>query len=382
MSRRIQEFVEELHQQDVKPIPIEKVKGFLENDNVALLLKREYTVSLDEDPFRTIKRKPASFILQDALERGSLKDGNVAISASSGNFVRELAIKANRLGIRVIAVAPPRIPDESVVVLLTLGVDVVKVEEGFDVCPRETTVFLARALAERHRLTLTNLDQYSSWQNVLSHVVMTWPEILAETDGDLDYVSVPLGSTGTFMGLTLGKTGSKAPVEIVGVQPPRIHHVPGIQHIVDGCEWSPEIYSPLFGKEIMTIDDVEAYATLIDLWKLGFEVGPSTAIAAACARRLANRLKEGRIITLSPDSFLGYHDYVRTFLNEHRREIVERRPDLEETLKKFLSSLSRSQSLRERLDRIRDVYKPRRQGELFSAEELDDEKLSQLVNRN
>jgi len=379
VSRRLEDLVEELRRQDIKPIPVEEVRGFLEDDNVSLLLKREYSPRLDEDPLRTVKRKPASFILQDALERGSLKEGRVAISASSGNFAKELAVKANRVGFSVIAVVPPHIPDESVAVLLTLGVDVVKVGEGFNLHTRETTVFLARALAEKHRLTLTNLDQYNSWQNVLSHLAMTWPEILEETGGDLDYVSVPMGSVGTLMGLTLGQTSAGADVEIVGVQPPQVHHMPGVQHIVDGCEWNPEIYCPLFGKEIVTIDDVEAYAALIELWELGFKVGPSTAIGAACARRLAHRLKEGRILTLSADSSFAYHDYVKTFLHEHQREILKRYPHLEEPLERCLSSLSRSESLKERLARVRDVYKPRRDGQLCSAEDLDDERLSQLV---
>lgn len=379
MSRRLEEMVEELHQRDLKPIPVEEIKGFLENDDVSLLLKREYDPRAGEDPLRTVKRKPASFILQDAFERGSLKEGRVAISASSGNFARELAVKANRLGFRVIAVAPPRVPDESVAVLRALGVDVVKVEEGFDVCPRETTVFLARALAERHRLVLTNLDQYNSWQNVLSHLAMTWPEILEQTGGDLDYIAVALGSAGTFMGLTLGQTSSRARVEIVGVQPPLVHHVPGIQHIVGGCEWSPEIYSPLFAKEIMTIDDVEAYASLVELWERGFKVGPSTAIGAACARRLSQRLKEGRILTLSADSSFPYHTHVRAFLEGHKREILERYPHLEEPLEGCLNALSGAESLEERLHRIKEAYRPRREGQFCSAEDLDDERLSQLV---
>jgi len=382
LSRHLEEIVEELHQRDLKPIPVEEIKGFLENDDVSLLLKREYDPRPSEDPLRTVKRKPASFILQDALERGSLREDHVAVSASSGNFVRELAVKANRLGFRVIAVAPPRVPDESVAVLRALGVDVVKVEEGFDVCPRETTVFLARVLAERHRLTLTNLDQYNSWQNVLSHAAMTWPEILGETGGDLDYIAVPMGSTGTFMGLTLAQISSKAQVEIVGVQPPLVHHVPGIQHIIGGCEWSPEIYSPLFAKEIMTLDDVETYAALVELWELGFQVGPSTATGAACARRLSQRLREGRILTLSADSALAYHDHVRSFLQGHKGQILERYPHLEEPLERCLDSLAESESLEERLRRIRDAYRPRREGELCSAQDLDDERLSRLLKED
>ena len=61
---------------------------------------------------------------------------------------------------------------------------------------------------------------------------------------------------------------------------------------------------------------------------------------------------------------------------------MNRYPHLEEPLERYLSALARSESLRERLDRIREVYKPRTEGQFCSAEDLDDERLAQLVKRN
>ena len=369
--------VEALYEEELKPVKIEEVKGLSPNPKVNIFLKREYPLNVNEDPLRTLKRKPASFILEDLAGKNYLNSRKAAISASSGNFARELSLKAGRMGLKLIAVVPPRTPEEHVRMLTALGTDVVQVTEEYDLCPRETTVFFTRAIAEHYRFQLVNVDQYNSWQNVLSHLFTTWEEI--KGFGEVDYVVVQLGSTGTFMGVSLGKQAEGSKSRIIGVQPPKVHHVPGVHHIIDGCEWSPEIYSLMLGDRVATVDDVDAYAALIKLWERGVHAGPSTGMGAAYSMKLAEKLEEGSILLVSADSVFTYYDYILNFLGKDGNQITVRYPELEEAMEKYKAWLKGAPSLKERIDAIKRAYKPGREGEVYKISEVDHESIAKLL---
>jgi cysteine synthase len=373
------EIIEAIHKEELKPTKIEEVKG-LSNGKVNIFLKREYPKNIDEDPLRTIKRKPALFILEDLAKKGYINSKKAIISASSGNFARELGLKIIKEGLKLISVVPPRIPKENIEILTALGIDIIHITEEYDLCPRETTVFFTRSLAEHNRLQLVNIDQYNSWQNVLSHLFMTWQEIKEQLDR-VDYIPVPLGSVGTFMGLSLGKRMEGSKVKIIGVQPPKEHHVPGVHHIVNGCEWSPEIYSPILGGEIVTVDDIDTYAALIKLWEEGIYAGPSTGMGFAYAIKLAGKLKEGDILVISADSVFSYYEYILDFLKKNGNQIISRYPKLEESMKKYKAWLKECPSLKDRIEMIKKVYKPQREGKIYNVSEIDHELISEILSQ-
>jgi len=371
--------IEAIYKEELKPTRIEEVKG-LSNGKVNIFLKREYPKNIDEDPLRTIKRKPALFILEDLAKKGYINSRKAIISASSGNFARELGLKFIKEGRRLISVVPPKIPKENIKILTALGVDIIHITEEYDLCPRETTVFFTRSLAEHNRLQLVNIDQYNSWQNVLSHLFMTWQEIKEQLDR-VDYIPVQLGSVGTFMGLSLGNRMEGSKVKIVGVQPPKEHHVPGVHHIVNGCEWSPEIYSPTLGGEVVTVDDLDTYAALIKLWEEGIYAGPSTGMGFAYAIKLARKLKEGDILVISADSVFSYYEYILDFLKKNGNQIISRYPKLRESMEKYKEWLKECPSLKDRIEMIKKVYKPQREGKIYNVSEIDHELISEILSQ-
>lgn len=373
------EIIEAINKEELKPTKIEEVKG-LSNGKVNIFLKREYPKNIDEDPLRTIKRKPALFILEDLAKKGYINSKKAIISASSGNFARELGLKFIKEGLKLISVVPPRIPKENIKILTALGIDIIHITEEYDLCPRETTVFFTRSLAEHNRLQLVNIDQYNSWQNVLSHLFMTWQEIKEQLDR-VDYIPVQLGSVGTFMGLSLGNRVEGSKVKIIGVQPPKEHHVPGVHHIVNGCEWSPEIYSPILGGEVVTVDDLDTYAALIKLWEEGIYAGPSTGMGFAYAIKLAGKLKEGDILVISADSVFSYYEYILDFLKKNGNQIISRHPKLEESMEKYKAWLKGFPSLKDRIEMIKKVYKPQREGKIYNVSEIDHELISEILSQ-
>ncbi|MBS7658167.1 MAG: pyridoxal-phosphate dependent enzyme [Candidatus Bathyarchaeia archaeon] len=365
--------------EELKPTRIEEVKG-LSKTKVNIFLKREYPKNIEEDPLRTIKRKPAFFILEDLIKKGYINSRKAIISASSGNFARELSLKVIKEGLKLISVVPPKIPRENIKILTALGVDIIHVTEEYDLCPRETTVFLTRALAEHNHLQLVNIDQYNSWQNVLSHLFMTWREIKEQLD-KVDYIPVQLGSVGTFMGLSLGNRMEDGKVEIIGVQPTKEHHIPGVHHIVNGCEWTPEIYSPTLGGKVVTIDDLDAYAALIKLWEEGIYAGPSTGMGFAYALKLAEKLKEGDILVISADSVFSYYEYILDFLKKNGNQIALRYPELEEAMEKYKAWLKKALSLKDRIEMIKKIYKPQKEGKIYNVSEVDHKVILKILNQ-
>lgn len=347
----IEDIVECLRKEYLKPVN----NKIVEIDDVSIIVKLEYPEDFLTDPLRTIKRKPASLLFEDVFSKGLLKQGKTIITASSGNFLRELAIIALNRGFKIIGVTPPRIPYESLKILTTLGVDILHITEEYDLCPRETTVFYTRSLAERYRFNLVNIDQYNSWQNVMAHLYMTWNEI--KELGEIDYACIPLGSTGTFVGVTTGCSLEKRNMKIIGVQPTKYHHIPGVHHIIGDCEWSPEIFTPLTSRDIVTIDDVDAYAGLIMLWKNGIPAGPSTGMTFIQAVKLAEKVKEGRILTISADSIFAYRDYVLEYLKEIREQIINKYPELSEECIKYVEWLKKLPTLDQRIELIRKLYR-------------------------
>jgi len=317
-----------------------------------------------------MKRKPAAMMGISTEELNH--DKKLWISASSGNFVGELGILANELGKKIIAVVPPRISTQKLENLLNLGIDVVKVTgEEYDLCPREFTVFLARAIAHKHD-ALVNVDQYNSILNPLSHFLITSQEIVSEFGKDLTHIFVPLGSTGTFAGVSEYFSRFYPNVKIVGVQPTKDHHVPGVHYVVGDCKWSPEIFG-LPHKETMrviTIDDKAAYAALVELeMKYGIHGGPSTGMVFAAIKQEVRNIRSGNILFFSVDSAWDYREWNKTILTDARMGILDSMDEL--NLSNYIKILESREKHKARLERIRRIYNPPSEGRLYTLEDFE-----------
>ncbi|MEM2896747.1 MAG: pyridoxal-phosphate dependent enzyme [Candidatus Bathyarchaeia archaeon] len=375
----LQRLIDRAYQEGLKPNPIEEVKGIIEGHE-PLFIKKEFEGSDSEDPLRTIKRKPALMILLDSIESGMLKEKQTIVSASSGNYVYELGIMANRLGYRVLGFVPPRIPQEKVEFITSLGVDLVKITQDFDLCPRETTVFLVRNYAERLRSWVYNADQYILSQNITSHYFLTAREIYECMKDDVDFILIGTGTTGSMGGITLFYKQNSPKVRVIGVQPTLKHNIPGVHHITigNGCEWHPEIYSAILNPEIVTIDDIDAYASLIKLWERGIQAGPSSGLVIAYAEKLAKQKRDARILALLADNDYKYYDCTGGILEAYLPQIIKRYPELEGLAEKYMDYLKRMPTLKQRLEAVRKFYRSSRKGNVYSWDEFEEKKMDIL----
>lgn len=369
-------FAENLMQSGgLKPYSIEEIKGFSVEKDLRVFIKREHDNIEGTDPIRSIKRKPASIMGLFAEEVDPYS--KVWISASSGNFVEELGILANETGKDLFAVVPPRTPPQKLETLRNLGINVVKVsEEEYDLCPREFTVFWVRAVVNRlNSRRMLNIDQYNSILNPLSHMLLTAKEIDEEFKDDLTHIFVPLGSTGTFAGICEYFSKFHPGVKIIGVQPTREHHIPGVHYVLGDCKWSPEIFGLPDKRtlKILTIDDKSAYIALSELEvKYGVRGGPSSGMVFAALKEELNSIEDGsNILVLSADSSWDYVEWNTAILTKLKSEFVFSEED-SMLVEKYMELLQRREDASRRILKVKNTYKPSKKGQLYNLEEFED----------
>jgi cysteine synthase B len=143
-------------------------------------------------------------------------------------------------------------------------------------------------------------NQYDNEANVLAHFETTGPEILQQTNGQVDYFVAGMGTTGSLMGVGSYLKSVKPEVKIVGAEPVPGHTIQGLKNMTESMV--PGIYRPeqLDAKEM--VEDGEAFevARLLAT-REGLFVGTSSGAAVAVALRLAKSIERGTIVVLLPD---------------------------------------------------------------------------------
>lgn len=143
----------------------------------------------------------------------------VLVVPSSGNTVHAVARLAPAYGLRVKAVMNTDVPDTKTGILRAFGrsVDVLQVADVEATAQEE-------AAKPKHHL----LDQYNHSGNPESHKRFTGPGIIGLVGrGVLAGIAVPLGSTGTAVGLSHCFVERKLDTRVIGVRPLLGVQVPG-----------------------------------------------------------------------------------------------------------------------------------------------------------
>ena len=143
-------------------------------------------------------------------------------------------------------------------------------------------------------------NQYENPNNVLAHYETTGPEILRQTDGEIDAFVAGMGTSGTLMGVSRFMRERQAGVAIIGVEPRLGHKVQGLKNMKEAIV--PGIYRPEALDRKLTIEDEEAFETTRMLAvHEGLFVGMSSGAAVAGAIEIAKEMSSGTIVTLLPD---------------------------------------------------------------------------------
>jgi len=249
------------------------------------------------NPGGSIKDRTAYWMIKNAEQSGQLTKGKIILEPTSGNTGIALAMIGAAKGYRVKLCMPECVSTERQHVLQALNAEVIltPAKEGTDGSIRK-----AHELhdAEPDKYFMPN--QFRNENNVLAHYESTGPEILAQTNGDVDVFVAGMGTTGTLMGVYKFLKEKKPQVKIIGVEPPEGHTIQGLKNMKEAIV--PEIYNPKMMDEKITVDDGEAFETTRLLAaREGIFVGMSSGAAVAGALRRARKMNCGTIVVILPD---------------------------------------------------------------------------------
>ena len=271
-----------------------------------ILVKLEYL-----NPTGSVKDRAAKSMIEDAENRGILKEGAVIIEPTSGNTGIGLAAIAAVKGYRMILTMPDTMSVERRNILKAYGAEIVLTPgaEGMSGAIKK-----ARELASEIPDSFIP-GQFENPANAAAHRVSTGPEIWKDTDGQVDVFVAGVGTGGTLTGVGEYLKEQKPEVKIVAVEPadsPVLskgtsgpHKLQGI-----GAGFVPEVLNTEIYDEIIPVESDGAFAAGKLLAKkegilTGITSGAALWAAVELARRPENRGKT--IVALLPDSGDRYY---------------------------------------------------------------------------
>ena len=255
------------------------------------------------NPGGSVKDRAALAIVEDAERRGLLRAGSTILDATSGNTGIAYAMIAAARGYRLVLCVPENVTPERLRMLRVYGAEVV-VTSAMD--GTDGAITEARRLYETDPERYFYADQYNNDANWRAHYATTGPEILAQTEGRVTHFVAGLGTSGTFVGTGRFMREHRPAVRLISVQPESpLHAIEGLKHMPTAIV--PGIYDARLADQNVTISTERAHELTRRLaLEEGLLAGVSSGAALGAALDLADRLSEGVIVVIFPDSGTRY----------------------------------------------------------------------------
>ena len=271
--------------------PIVKLNRLVDEDSADVYVKLEYM-----NPGSSVKDRIALAMIEDAEEKGLLKEGDTLIEPTSGNTGIGLAMVAAAKGIKAILVMPDTMSSERRNLLRAYGAELVLTPgaEGM-----KGAIKKAEELAEEHGYFMP--QQFNNPANAEVHRRTTGREIVEQFGDDgLDAFIAGIGTGGTITGAGEVLKEKYPSIKIYAVEPtdspvlsggkPGPHKIQGI-----GAGFVPKILNTDVYDDIITVKNEEAFEFARKAAKEeGVLGGISSGAAIFAALQVAKKLGKGK----------------------------------------------------------------------------------------
>jgi len=249
------------------------------------------------NPSGSVKDRPAYYMIKKAEESGELTPDKIILEPTSGNTGIALAMIGAAKRYKVILTMPKCVSIERRRILEAFGAEIILTPgcDGTDGAIRK-----AHKLLEENPRIYFMPNQFENESNILAHYETTGPEILSQTNGEVDIFVAGMGTTGTLMGVGKYLKEKKPGVRIIGVEPTIGHTIQGLKNMKESIV--PKIFDSGMIDEKVIIEDDEAFEiTRLLATKEGIFVGMSSGAAVAGALHIAKNMDSGTIVVILPD---------------------------------------------------------------------------------
>lgn len=258
------------------------------------------------NPAGSAKDRVAKRIIEDAEEKGLLREGSVIIEPTSGNTGIGIASIAAARGYRAVIVMPANMSAERKLLIRAYGAELVETDPAKG---------MSGAIAKAEELHLNTpgsiiAGQFTNPENAAAHRLTTGPEIYEDTDGEVDIFVAGVGTGGTITGVGEYLKGRKPEVRIVGVEPADSPVLSGGKAGPHGIQGIGAGFVPkILNREIIdsvvtaTLDSARSAARLLARFE-GMLAGISSGAALHAAIEEAKRGENAgkTVVALLPDT--------------------------------------------------------------------------------
>jgi len=270
--------------------PIVKLNGLGDDQSADVYLKLEYM-----NPGSSVKDRIALAMIEDAEEKGALKQGDTIIEPTSGNTGIGLAMVAAAKGYKAILVMPETMSMERRNLLRAYGAELVLTPgpEGMGGAIRK-----AEELAKEKGYFMP--QQFENEANPSIHERTTGPEIVEQMGDQLDAFISGIGTGGTISGAGKVLREKYKNIKIIAVEPtdspvlsggkPGPHKIQGI-----GAGFVPGVLDTDVYDEIIKVENEQAFDYARRAAKeAGILGGISSGAAIYAALETAKKLGKGK----------------------------------------------------------------------------------------